>query len=53
MLTREQVKKMARYSYARGVELYQQKKVRSMQMEEEKQYLYIDCLCEGQRTEAV
>lgn len=47
MLTKEQVKKLARYSYARGVDLYQQKKVISWQTEEETQYCRIDACVKG------
>lgn len=47
MLTREQVKRLARYSYARGLDLYQQKKVISMQSEDEFQYRRIDACVKG------
>lgn len=47
MLTREQVRKLAGYSYARGVDLYQQKKVLSMKREEDEQYCRMEACVKG------
>lgn len=47
MLTREQVRRLARYSYARGLDLYQQNKVISMDREEDAQHCRIDACVKG------
>lgn len=47
MITREQIKKLAGYSYTRGVELYSQNRVRTFQVEKEAQYDRIEALVKG------
>lgn len=46
-MTREQVKRLARYSYSRGVEIYNQNKVRSFQVKGEAQYDRIEAVVKG------
>lgn len=47
MLTKEQVRRMSGYSYARGTELHQSGKLISWRAEEEVQYLRIDAVVKG------
>lgn len=47
MLTREQVRKQARYSFVRGEELYEHRKILSFSMEEEVQYRRIQARVKG------
>ncbi|MDO4332341.1 MAG: DEAD/DEAH box helicase [Eubacteriales bacterium] len=47
MLTREKIRKLARYSYARGEELYHRRSVLSFSIEEETQYRRIEARVKG------